>query len=542
MRMAIETVGPALQSDGTPRRSVCFAWDGLLQLAACLTRPARRRGPVNIGNPDDELTHRRARAALRGGGRTPARARDDRATGQRAGALRAAPRHRTRPGPRAYAVAAADAAGRRSVAAARLGAVEPSRCLSSRSRRRAGSPASRWRRRRCCSICRIARSRAYTRSPPADSLEMRSPLRVVQAPVSGLVQLAHRFESSVYSDYGFAGDTSQAYRAHLEWFAGELHAGLEPGGGVLEVGCGDGTLLGLLRERGHGDVIGIDPGRAAAASGDPRRDRRVLPRRSPGGRARAALPPRDRSPRARAHRDPAHVHRRARRLPGRGRRAVDRGAGPRRDARRRPLEQLLPAALQLLHRRHARPARGDGRTALRRRHGRGRVRRLAAAALPARIAEMVPARAAPAGARRTRICLVPGPPGRARRQAAGAIRRLRRGRAHRAHARGLPAAGRAADRVARRQRAAPRQASGRDGASRSAHPRISTKPPPRPWCCLRSRIARRSCGSGTAGSTRARWSRSPRAIAAWRRSGSLVARAAQRTLSAGTRDTSPPFA
>jgi SAM-dependent methyltransferase len=100
----------------------------------------------------------------------------------------------------------------------------------------------------------------------ADSLEMRSPLRVVRAPVSGLVQLAHRFESSVYSDYGFAGDTSEAYRAHLEWFAAELHAGLNPGGGVLEVGCGDGTLLGLLQERGHDNVIGIDPGRAAAAT------------------------------------------------------------------------------------------------------------------------------------------------------------------------------------------------------------------------------------------------------------------------------------
>ena len=104
---------------------------------------------------------------------------------------------------------------------------------------------------------------------PADSLEMRSPLRVVQAPVSGLVQLAHRFESSVYSDYGFAADTSQGYRAHLEWFAAELHAGLEPGAGVLEVGCGDGTLLGLMQERGHRDVIGIDPGRAAAATATP---------------------------------------------------------------------------------------------------------------------------------------------------------------------------------------------------------------------------------------------------------------------------------
>jgi SAM-dependent methyltransferase len=98
-----------------------------------------------------------------------------------------------------------------------------------------------------------------------ESLALRSPLRVVRAPGSGLVQLAHRFDSSLYADYGFAADTSDAYRAHLEWFAGELHAGLHPDGAVLEVGCGDGTLLELLRGLGHHDVLGIDPGRAAGA-------------------------------------------------------------------------------------------------------------------------------------------------------------------------------------------------------------------------------------------------------------------------------------
>jgi SAM-dependent methyltransferase len=98
-----------------------------------------------------------------------------------------------------------------------------------------------------------------------ESLALRSPLRVVRAPGSGLVQLAHRFDPSLYADYGFAADTSDAYRAHLEWFAGELHAGLHPDGAILEVGCGDGTLLELLRALGHHDVLGIDPGRAAAA-------------------------------------------------------------------------------------------------------------------------------------------------------------------------------------------------------------------------------------------------------------------------------------
>ncbi len=54
MRMAIEDGHVRLASDGTPRRSVCFVWDGLLQLVACLHPAGADDGPVNIGNPDDE--------------------------------------------------------------------------------------------------------------------------------------------------------------------------------------------------------------------------------------------------------------------------------------------------------------------------------------------------------------------------------------------------------------------------------------------------------------------------------------------------------
>jgi UDP-glucuronate decarboxylase len=56
MRMAIEDGAIALNSDGTPRRSPCFVWDGLLQLIACLDPAGAACGPVNIGNPDHELT------------------------------------------------------------------------------------------------------------------------------------------------------------------------------------------------------------------------------------------------------------------------------------------------------------------------------------------------------------------------------------------------------------------------------------------------------------------------------------------------------
>jgi SAM-dependent methyltransferase len=103
--------------------------------------------------------------------------------------------------------------------------------------------------------------------PSADeSTPLRSPLRVVQAPGSGFVQLAHRFDDSMYADYGFAGNTSTAYRNHMAWFAGQVAGAFDRDTPVLEVGCGDGLLLGLLEERGFGDRLGVDPGRAAASS------------------------------------------------------------------------------------------------------------------------------------------------------------------------------------------------------------------------------------------------------------------------------------
>jgi SAM-dependent methyltransferase len=103
--------------------------------------------------------------------------------------------------------------------------------------------------------------------PDAESAApLRSPLRVVQAPSSRFVQLAHRFDDSAYSEYGFAATTSVAYERHLHWFAAQVAGSFPLDTPVLEVGCGDGLLLALLDERGFGDRVGIDPGRAAAAS------------------------------------------------------------------------------------------------------------------------------------------------------------------------------------------------------------------------------------------------------------------------------------
>ena len=106
----------------------------------------------------------------------------------------------------------------------------------------------------------------------AESANLRVPLRVVQARDSGFVQLAHRFDDGLYADYGFAADTSSAYRAHLEWFADEIARTFPASTSVLEVGCGDGTLLSLLDRRGFRKRLGVDPGRAAQAAASERSD------------------------------------------------------------------------------------------------------------------------------------------------------------------------------------------------------------------------------------------------------------------------------
>lgn len=103
--------------------------------------------------------------------------------------------------------------------------------------------------------------------PPTaeEALPLRTPLRVVQASGSGLVQLAHRLDPAVYARYAFAGGAAPGYRGYLEKFAGRVAARFPGSAAIFEVGCGDGTLLRLLGESGFTDVFGIDPSLPAAA-------------------------------------------------------------------------------------------------------------------------------------------------------------------------------------------------------------------------------------------------------------------------------------
>jgi SAM-dependent methyltransferase len=100
----------------------------------------------------------------------------------------------------------------------------------------------------------------------ADSVALRTPLRVVQARQSGLVQLGHALDPSPYQQYAFAGATSKAYTGYLRGFAQQVAGSFGADAAVLEVGCGDGTLLNCLQELGFSRLHGIDPGRPARQS------------------------------------------------------------------------------------------------------------------------------------------------------------------------------------------------------------------------------------------------------------------------------------
>jgi methylation protein EvaC len=84
----------------------------------------------------------------------------------------------------------------------------------------------------------------------------RSALTFLQCSACGLVQLAESLDPEIYRRYPFAGATSTGYRGWLEELASELP--VAPGTRALEIGCGDGTLLSLLRDRGA-EALGYEP-------------------------------------------------------------------------------------------------------------------------------------------------------------------------------------------------------------------------------------------------------------------------------------------
>jgi SAM-dependent methyltransferase len=92
----------------------------------------------------------------------------------------------------------------------------------------------------------------------SEAPSLRSHLRIVQSD-DGLVQTNHRLPEEVYRKYGFAAGANATYAGHLQKIADRVARNFDKSSCILEVGCGDGTLLAFLFERGFNNLVGIDP-------------------------------------------------------------------------------------------------------------------------------------------------------------------------------------------------------------------------------------------------------------------------------------------
>jgi SAM-dependent methyltransferase len=95
--------------------------------------------------------------------------------------------------------------------------------------------------------------------------EPRLPLTVAYCRACTHVQLREVMPAEVYRTYRFVGTGSAGYRDHLEAVAESfVHQHGIRGKRVLELGCNNGHLLKLLRDRGGNEVCGFEPSTALA--------------------------------------------------------------------------------------------------------------------------------------------------------------------------------------------------------------------------------------------------------------------------------------
>lgn len=85
-----------------------------------------------------------------------------------------------------------------------------------------------------------------------------APLTMLQCSACGLVQLEQSLLPAYYESYSFIGGIGQAYRDYLQSLADDISTVLEAKACILEIGCGDGTLLEVLQRNGH-RVFGFEP-------------------------------------------------------------------------------------------------------------------------------------------------------------------------------------------------------------------------------------------------------------------------------------------
>lgn len=105
--------------------------------------------------------------------------------------------------------------------------------------------------------------RSVERLLQASALEGDGPchLKAYQCGVCGLVQLPEPMETGFYDDYEMATSFSPNFRGYLSELANMFCATFEDARGrLLEVGCGDGTFMSCLSERGF-EVYGVEPSR-----------------------------------------------------------------------------------------------------------------------------------------------------------------------------------------------------------------------------------------------------------------------------------------
>jgi len=122
----------------------------------------------------------------------------------------------------------------------------------------------------CCAFCqsetteiidfgRVALAGAFIKAGGIPA-EKRYPLRLVFCPSCFAVQVADVVDAeTLFKDYFYFSSQITAVRDHFKGYAKEMVRRFNPSS-VLEIGCNDGYLLGLLADTGA-ECVGVDPAR-----------------------------------------------------------------------------------------------------------------------------------------------------------------------------------------------------------------------------------------------------------------------------------------
>ena len=117
----------------------------------------------------------------------------------------------------------------------------------------------------------------------SESETMSGTFTVVRSRTTGFVQMLQTYDPSVYLDYGFAAGAVTGFSRHLEWAASLIAERFPQNSNVLEVGCGDGAILDLLKQHGFEHVNGIDPSLASLQQDRPWVHKGFFPQDLPSG-------------------------------------------------------------------------------------------------------------------------------------------------------------------------------------------------------------------------------------------------------------------